>query len=128
MAKGKNDITAQTTANDKFCLIHESLLKSPQFKKLSPTAKNFYLYCRIQQSSGKAYATLKAMEQEQKINLNANCFVFPKEHLKDYGLTPNNSHRYFNELIAAGFIKIRQKNNNRWLPNIYEFIADWKTK
>lgn len=128
MAKGKNDITAQVIANDKFCLIHESLVKSPQFQRLSPTAKTLYIYCRIQQSSGKAYATLKAMEQEQKLNLNANCFVFPKEHLKEYGLGQNNSTRYINELVAAGFIKIKYKNNNRWLPNIYEFIADWKTK
>ncbi len=121
------DIYASVDANDKyFGTLFGGMLKSEAYQKLSLGAKQFYTYCRVQAKSSEGTSCLYKHGEECGENYTDHDFVFPAKHLEEYNIKRSNANRYFNELIAAGFIEIREKNKHRKKVNVYSFSTRWK--
>lgn len=122
-----NDPNASKVPNEAYGTIFESMLKSDAYKRLSPTAKALYICCRVQSQSKDGRECLYRHGKEYGIEYNHNIdFVFPAKHQEKYTKGRQNNDKYFKELIAAGFIIKREKNNYRFKVNVYSFSDKWK--
>lgn len=143
----------ETDSDSKFGMITGDLLRSKTFQGLSKTAQIFYIDCvvhKAEEDQSKLlynalayyYASIPGMTSEdvkndagqnRKTLIRTTKFVFPEEHLSEYGYSPQLANKYKNELIEKGFIKIAHKDKahmleGKWIkmPTVYEFINDWK--
>lgn len=131
MSKKKNkqpycDIRACLGVKDRFGTLYDGMCTSKAYIELSIGAKQFYTLCRVQAQSARGKACLYKHAEEFGISYNDHCFVFPSSHLEKYGYDRSNAVKYFNELVAAGFIKKLERNKHLKKVNVYEFIEDWK--
>ena len=110
-------------------MLHESMLTSRAFQRLSQPAKYLYLCCLNQYTSksGRAVLFNYAREQGEQYPPNMGYFVFPSSHYEQYGIKPQNGSKYMNELIAAGFVVREEQNRYRHKPNVYRFSSGWYT-
>lgn len=122
-----NDKNASFSHNDTFGTIFDGMLKHKTFQRLSPSSKVLYVCCRNQAQSVKGKTCLYQHGQEYGILYDHNNdFVFPAKHLREYGIDRTNATKYFNELIDAGFLIRKEKNNHRFKVNVYSFSDGWK--
>lgn len=130
MARNKtkyNDIYASIGSNDKFGTLFDSMCRSKAYQSLSIGAKQFYTLCRVQAKSKQGLSCLYKHGNEYNIQYSENDFVFPASHLAIYGVNRSNANRYFNELIARGFIDKKEKNKSIKKVNVYSFSNRWKS-
>ena len=143
----------ETDADSKFGMITGDLLRAKAFQDLSRTAQIFYIDCivhKAEEDQSKLlynalmyyYSSIEDLTEEdakweagqnRKNAIKSTKFVFPEEHLKEYGYSPQLANKYKNELIEKGFIRVAHKDkahtmSGQWvrMPTVYEFINDWK--
>lgn len=128
--KRYSDIFASSAGEkDNYGTMFESMLTSNTYKALSIGAKHFYTLCRVQaQSESGRRALYKLAEYEQrKQPYPQHFFVFPASHMRKYGVDDANGRKYMRELIACGFIVIKEDNSQRRIATIYAFSDLWKS-
>ena len=102
-------LSARTDGKEKrFLQVGNSLLLSDQMQHLKHGARYLYL-CMALEAGGKRE------------------FTFPASAAKKYGIHENSFDRYKEQLISAGFIRIKASGRLTREKNIYEFRFDWKT-
>lgn len=135
--RGKQD-------DDTFSPIYNSLLKSQAFKSLHPSAQIVLIFCHNQSTDRMANKCLYAHKKthpfddptkdptdnpkgkkKKEVPLFGLEFVFPAKHAEQYGMKRQNLNRALEELTAAGFIRVKEQNQNRKLVNVYEFSPEW---
>lgn len=120
------DLYASVGDKDFFGTIYDGMCKSKKYQALSIGAKQFYTLCRVQAKSSHGTSCLYKHGAELGITYTEHDFVFPASHLKMYGFDRSNASRYFKELIAAGFINIKESNKHMKKVNVYSFSNRWK--
>lgn len=88
-----------------FARLGRTLLLHPKFLALSHPAKVLYMYMVFWAG-------------------NKHQFNFAYGIYKDF-MHKNTFYRALNELVAAGFITVVQRNKNLRKPNVYAFSAAW---
>lgn len=154
MSKDKRPpFTYETDSSSPFGMITNDLLRAKAFQELSRTAQIFYVMCVAHKSDhaqskllytaleyyyanddSKTKEDIKAdAGQYRKTINNTTKFVFPEEHLEEYGFSAQAGNKYKKELIDKGFIKIAHQDkahmlDGKWIrmPTVYEFISKWK--
>ena len=123
----KPDIYASTGNRDTFAMIYHGLITSDAFQSLTCGEKMFYVICKIQSKSRRGLECLYKHGKEEGVQYNTDQdFVFPAEHMKEYGYDRSNGGKYLNALIKKGFIKRKEQNKHRYKVNVYSFTDEWK--
>lgn len=128
-AKKDNDPLTSLTDKDWYAIIYDGALTSKQYTSMSLSARQLYVSCISQRTSGKGKANLHLFNQQHGTDYNEKdgYFTMPNKRLIEYGLKPGTCHRTsFRELINAGFIEVVENNRHRHIENIYRFSAAWK--
>lgn len=131
-SKSKNhyhDTCASAGSKDTyFGTIYPGMLKSAAYKSLSPSAKALYACCRAQARSKEGTSCLYKHGQEYGREYDAGKdFVFPASHIETYGYkSRQNFSKYMKELVAAGFIYVKESNREQKKVNVYSFSDAWK--
>lgn len=113
--------------SDRFGTVWDSMLKSKAWQSLTCGDKYFYIMCRVQSQSEDGKRCLYMHGAKFGITYNHNKdFVFPREHLLNYGFDNRNSTKSFKRLAAAGFIEYKECNKPRQMVNVYSFSDKWK--
>lgn len=120
------DLYASTGNGDFFGTLYDGMCKSKAYQELSIGARHFYTLCRVQSRSKHGTSCLYKHGAENGITYTEHDFVFPSSHLELYGVDRSNASRYFQELIKAGFIDKKEKNQHRKKVNVYSFSDRWK--
>lgn len=141
MAKRKrtrqNDYYTSVQDSDNYSPVYDGLMKSEQFKALSPLAKHLYIACMVRRNDKQGQANLHMINKENGIekgqaeylSAERGFFTFPHKCLKEYGLRPHDCYnRLFPMLIERGFIEIVQCGKYARKENIYRLSAKWKKK
>lgn len=103
------------------------MIKSNAWRKLSGSAKEVYIICRMNIHDSHAKRILHNHGIEFGTDYNENSFVIPSCIFEEYGIKRSNGSRALKELQSMGFIKISEQNKPRKKVNVYEFDTKWKS-
>lgn len=120
------DYFASSGDKDTFGMLYEGMCKSEAYKSLPISVRHFYDMCRVQAKSSRGKACLYEHGKEVGVTYSDNDFVFPASHLQEFGYDRSNAHKYFDVLVAAGFIDIKENNQHRKKVNVYSFSSRWR--
>lgn len=120
------DLYASTDDKDFFGTIYDGMCRSKAYQALNIGARQFYTLCRVQAKSTHGKSCLYQHGNEFGVEYTENDFVFPAKHLAMYGIDRSNANHLFEELEAAGFIDVKEKNSHRKRVNVYSFSKRWK--
>lgn len=131
----QNDYYSSYDNSDNYAPVYDGLMKSEQFKALSPKAKHLYISCLVRRNEKKGQANLHMINKDNGIDkgdsdyLSAErgYFTFPHKCLKEYGFKPNDCYnRLFPALVESGFIEVVSCGKYARKENVYRLSAKWK--
>lgn len=132
-SKDKKDFDvsdATSLGGTRFGKVHESLLLSPQWQRLRPTAQVLYITIITHLATAYSHKRLWAFRQSEELPETAyndgKHFIMSQVDFEKYGISGKHGHRWMRELCEAGFCECVENNQHRKRVNIYKVSDAWK--